>query len=677
VRPLGGAEGESTGIYTPIEPVEHARFDLPDPSHVGDHRSCRLLREAVRISSRAGAGPFRSFARIAIEPRPYQLVPLLMALRQPTVRLLIADDVGVGKTVEAALVARELLDRGEAKRLAVLCPPHLAEQWAEELQTKFHIDAELVLTSTAGRLERSCAIGQSLFEVYPYVVVSLDFIKAERRRAEFLRACPDLVIVDEAHACSYGFQGRGRHQRFDLVSGLAADESRHLILVTATPHTGNEEAFRSLLTFLDPRFAELPPDLSGRENEVLRRRLASHIVQRRRADLRRYLAEETSFPDADEAEDSYALTPAYKAFLQKVLAYVAETAEAPGLEGRQQRVRWWSALALLRCVASSPAAAAATLRSRAPGTEAETAADVDAIGARTVFDVGSDDQVEGVDVAPGADPEPDAGGEGASPEARRIREHLLRLAREAEGLAGRRDAKLGRAVELLRSLVDDSYAPIVFCRFIPTAEYVAEALRTALGNRAEVACVTGRLPSEEREARVEALKGAPRRVLVCTDCLSEGINLQDGFDAVFHYDLAWSPTRHEQRQGRVNRFGQRRPLVRAITYYGRDNGVDGIVLDALIRKHQRIRNRLGISVPVPLDSNAVFHAIVQGLVLRGREAADQQMLSFMTGPVQEATEQVDLEWERASERERRSRTLFAQETIRVDEVAQELEAARR
>ena len=129
LRPLGGSEEEVTGIYVPLELVEHARFELPDPARLGDFRSCRLLRDALRLGFRSSAGPFRSFAHLAIEPRPYQLVPLLMALKLDPIRILIADDVGIGKTVEAALIARELLDRGEVTRLAVLCPPQLAEQW--------------------------------------------------------------------------------------------------------------------------------------------------------------------------------------------------------------------------------------------------------------------------------------------------------------------------------------------------------------------------------------------------------------------------------------------------------------------------------------------------------------------------------------------------------------------
>src|SRR5262245_18547325 len=114
LRPLAGSEAEATGILTAIESVESATFDPPTTSHLGDHRSCSLLRDAVRLQVRAAAGPFRSFAKIAVEPRSYQLVPLLMALRLDPVRLLIADDVGIGKTVEAGLVAKELLERGEA-----------------------------------------------------------------------------------------------------------------------------------------------------------------------------------------------------------------------------------------------------------------------------------------------------------------------------------------------------------------------------------------------------------------------------------------------------------------------------------------------------------------------------------------------------------------------------------
>lgn len=670
LRPLGGTEDEVTGIYLPLERVEPAQFDLPDPSHPGDYRSSRLLRDAVRLGFRSSAGPFRSFARIAVEPRPYQLVPLLMALKLDPVRLLIADDVGIGKTIEAGLIARELLDRGEVERLAVLCPPQLAEQWQVELHDKFHIDAELVLPGTATRLERNCRVGQSLFDLYPFVIVSTDFIKSERRRAEFLRTCPELVIVDEAHTCAYGGDGRGgRHQRHQLVSGLAANQNRHLILVTATPHSGNEAAFRSLLSLLNPDFAELPDDLTGKENEHHRRKLATQFVQRKRGDIRRYMETNTSFPtrDGGDVEETYKLSDEYKRLFERVLKYAREIVTDPA-DGNQhrQRVQWWSALALLRSLASSPAAAAATLRTRAASADTKTVAEADEIGRRGVFDIVDDESAEGIDLPPGADYE-----EG---EEQGNRRRLLQMAREAETLRGEKDAKLQKAIALVKGLIKDGYQPIVFCRFIPTAEYVAEALRKALPKGVEVAAVTGLLPPEEREARVIELGQAAQRVLVATDCLSEGVNLQDHFNAVLHYDLSWNPTRHEQREGRVDRYGQPSPTIRAITYYGVDNQIDGIVLDVLIRKHRAIRNSLGISVPVPIDTDQVVEAIFEGLLLREKATDAQQLLPGLEEYLRPQKEDLNRRWEASAEREKRSRTMFAQETIKVEEVARELRA---
>ena len=132
-----------------------------------------------------------------------------MALRLDPVRLLIADDVGIGKTIEACLVARELLDRGEIQRMAVLCPPHLAEQWQSELKDKFHIDTELVLASTARRLERNCGVNQSIFDIYPHVIVSMDYIKSDRRRDEFRRRA--LLVRADAPADLTLLRARRRH----------------------------------------------------------------------------------------------------------------------------------------------------------------------------------------------------------------------------------------------------------------------------------------------------------------------------------------------------------------------------------------------------------------------------------------------------------------------------------
>src|SRR5712691_2805196 len=306
-RPVGGLDEEVTGILPAVEPVASATFRLPTAADLGDFAAGQLMLDPVR--------------------------------------LLIADDVGIGKTIEAGVVARELLDRGEIRRLAVLCPPHLAEQWQRELVEKFHLEAELVLSSTIQRLERDLPLGVSVFDRHRCTIVSTDFIKSARHAEDFVLKCPHFVIVDEAHGCTLaGGVGRGRQQRFDLLRRIAEDPSRHLLLVTATPHSGNEEAFRSLLSLSDSDFANLPTDLERAEREGVRRKLARHLVQRRRADIRHYLETDTAFPARQDKEATYTFSQEYRALFDDILAFARDYVSVEDGGQRRRRVRYWSAL---------------------------------------------------------------------------------------------------------------------------------------------------------------------------------------------------------------------------------------------------------------------------------------------------------------------------------------------
>jgi hypothetical protein len=670
LRPLGGKDDEITGVYLPLETVEPANFDWPDPKQAGDYHSARLLRDAVRLGFRSSAGPFRSFGRLGLEPRPYQLVPLIMALKLDPVRILIADDVGIGKTIEAGLIARELLDRGEIERMTVLCPPHLAEQWQAELSEKFHIEAELVLPSTAARLEPR-QLDKTIFDIHPFTIVSLDFIKQERRRAQFLNTCPELVIIDEVHTCADGAE-HGNQQRYKLISALAGKPSRHMIMVTASPHSGNEDAFRSIIQLLNPEFKDLPEDLSGSQSRPAIQKLAEHFIQRKRVDIIRYLGENTQFPTREESEITYHLSPEYKRLFDKVLEYARETVKTKTGSVLKDRIQWWSILALLRSMASSPVAASSTLRNRAATLDADSPEAVDEIGKKSVLDLIGEDTAEGQDVLPGAD----YGEEDEASKSNHRR--LLEFAREADTLIGAKDKKLQVIIEQVKVMLAEGFTPIIFCRFIPTAEYIAEELRASLKKDIEVAAITGLLPPAERIARIEALAEHPNRVLVATDCLSEGINLQEYFDAVIHYDLSWNPTRHEQREGRVDRFGQKAPKVRVATLYGTDNQIDGVVLEVLIKKHKRIRSDLGISIPVPGNSEQVIEALLEGLLLRGYQAknSDANLLPGMEEYFSKEMKQINKEWELSADREKQSRSIFAQVSIKPDEVQAELNASR-
>ena len=170
LRPPGGGDREKIAVSLPLarlledERPASADFQKPAPGQARDLASANLFFDAARLLLRDGAAPFLSFGRLSIRPRPYQIVPLILALRQDPVRLLIADDVGTGKTIEAGLILRELLDRRIIRRFAVLCPPWLCEQWRSELSSKFHLDAVVIRSGTVGTLERQTPPDQSIFE---------------------------------------------------------------------------------------------------------------------------------------------------------------------------------------------------------------------------------------------------------------------------------------------------------------------------------------------------------------------------------------------------------------------------------------------------------------------------------------------------------------------------------
>lgn len=660
LRPLGAAEDDATLIYLPIEPEPPvpASFPWPTTAQASNQAAGQLLRDALQLKLRSGAGPFRSFGNIAVEPRAYQLVPLLMAMKQDVVRLLIADDVGIGKTIEGALIVRELLDRGEVTRIAVLCPPHLCEQWQRELKDRFHIHAVVVRDTTAGRLERGLPANQSIFDAYPFTVVSLDYIKSDRRRDEFQRACPECVIVDEAHTCTYS--GQGRQQRYSLLKGLSENPDRHMILLTATPHSGDDVAFYNLLGLLHPEFTALM-DIAQDARQPLREKLARHFVQRRRPDIEEWQDRQV-FPERLSTEITYQLTGAWGRLFDEVLTYARTLVErAEGLGAHKQRMSWWAALALLRCISSSPAAAVNALRTRLDagalgGQEATsmTIDEADALGQERVLD-GLDDNLTTQDIEPAARTEDS--------------DLLIELIEKAEKLSGpAQDPKLRKLMDHLKELVDAGFNPVVFCRYIATAHYVADALRKEFKS-CDVKAVTGETAPSEREEQVGAMADSDRRILVATDCLSEGINLQNLFTSVVHYDLSWNPTRHEQREGRVDRFGQKAREVRSTMLYGHDNPVDGAVLQVILRKAESIRRELGVLVPMPDDQGKLTQALVGAVLLRKgttTTSSPQRLLDFGQ-PEQE----IETAWQSAREKAAKNRTLFAQRRLKPEDVLPE------
>lgn len=648
LRPLSGAEEDGAVVHAGIEPdIEPAQFPKPEPKPEAGQETALLLRDALLMSLRRGAGPFRSFGNIALEPRAYQLVPLLMALHLDPIRLLIADDVGIGKTVEAGLIARELYDRGEIRHFAVLCPPHLVDQWTQELDNRFHFKATPVTASSAARLERGLPVNESIFGQHPFTVVSLDYIKSDRRRLDFVRACPEMVIVDEAHTCT--ITGRGRHQRYELLKLLVEDGNRHMVLLTATPHSGDESAFYHLLGLLNQDF-ELLKELTGDKRETLRQRLASHFVQRRRPDIDEWM-DTKIFARRETTELTYRLTGEWEDLFDAVLDYCASVTTSVTGDERRQRLTFWGTLALMRCVSSSPAAAAQALRTR---LKSDVNLEEEQELQEQVFDGGADD-MPGDDLEPGVDTGDPV---------------LMGLVAQAERLSGTGgDPKLALLFEHLKTLLEEDFSPVVFCRYVATAHYVRDHLASYLEDT-EVQVVTGEFSPAARSGRIEAMDTSRPCVLVATDCLSEGINLQDYFDAIVHYDLSWNPTRHEQREGRVDRFGQGSEVVRATLLYGENNPVDGAVLQVILRKAENIRAELGVPVPMPDDDHRLTQALMQAVLLRGGGDRRQRNLELDFSKTDEAAS-LDVVWTDLAEKAKKNRTVFAQRRMKPGEVLPE------
>jgi superfamily II DNA or RNA helicase len=667
VKPLGGSEEEITGIYKPLAsstdfPVSYD-FVKPADMDLGDFASARLLYNAARVAFRSAAGPFRCLGKLSFRPRSYQMVPLIMALKQETVRLLIADDVGVGKTIEALLIAKELYERREIKRFAIVCLPHLCDQWQDELKNKFGIDTVIIRSGTATGLERKIRTNENIFKAYPFQIISIDYIKSGSKRQIFIDHCPEMIIVDEAHSCAKPSGANDSQQlRYHLINDISSKGNQHLLLLTATPHSGKQEEFQSLLGLLDKDFERIDIVTSS---EAERKRIARHFVQRRRADIVKWLDEETFFPERISVDIGYKVGNEYGELFNDILAYARESVAANIESERKQRYSYWDALALLRGVMSSPSSGCLMLENKAHKKAGEDSSDDnESVNEdKSVLDNGhaQDDNLPAS--WSGKSKHTDEAG------SRKLLGYAKRM-KELHGIT--KDIKAREAISAIQRFLDKGLNPIVYCRFIYTADYLGELFKENLKGskykKLHIEVVTSTLDDELRRDKIDKMLLSERRLLIATDCLSEGINLQEGFNAVLHYDLPWNPNRLEQREGRVDRFGQQSKTIEVVRLHGSNNPVDGVVLDVLYKKADEIRKSIGITVPIPEDSPSVMNAIMQAVFIRNigiQQAAATQLSLF-------ETDEYNAEIKVLVERERVSRTIFAQNAIKANEIEEDL-----
>lgn len=673
LKPLGGSEDEITGIYLPLnnpdDRIESTDFSKPTVDQLGNYSTAKLLYNAARLSFRNGAGPFRSMAKLSFRPRSYQMVPMIMALKQDIIRLIIADDVGVGKTLESLLIAKELLERREIKRFAVVCPPHLCDQWQREIKDKFDLDAVIIRSNSQARLDREIQGDVSVFQYFPYQVISIDYIKSDTRRNVFIKECPELCIVDEAHTCAKpSGANRSAQLRYSLIYDLSQKDKQHLVLLTATPHSGKPEEFQSLLGLLKPKFETITLGVAKQEE---RKEIADHFVQRKRADIIKWMDEETLFPERDSGEVGYKLSAEYALFYNELLDFARGLTVGSQKESKiKQRMRYWTALALMRGCMSSPRAGLEMLERRINNQNLELDEEADL----TENPVMDNNEAFDADNTPSQIMDK-TGWE--SEELKSIKK-LQKLLEQAQGI--KLDNKAKNALQLVVDWMGENFNTVIFCRYIATAKYLGQILGPELkkkfGKEIDVQVITSEDPDEVRKQRIDDMKPSARRVLIATDCLSEGINLQESFNAVLHYDLPWNPNRLEQREGRVDRFGQSSPTVKTYLLYGKDNPIDGVVLKVLIHKVKEIKRDLKISIPFPDDSQSIMDAVLQSVLLNPKKIQENLQLGLFDGSekIKEAELEITRKLDDAAKREKASRDLFAQHAIKAQDIDEDLKA---
>lgn len=663
IKPLGGSEEEITGVFLPLarekEKLSSATFPQPNINQIGSFETAKLLFNAARLSLRDAAGPFRAMAKLSFRPRAYQIVPLVMALKQDVTRLLIADDVGIGKTIEALIIIKELIERGEIKRFAVICPPHLCEQWQKELKDKLDIDAEIIRSSTAAKLDRMIADDRSVFYHIPYQVISIDYIKSDRRRNMFIQDCPEMVVVDEAHICALpsGAQSVNQQQRHSLINEIAKDENRHFVMLTATPHSGKDEEFLSLLGLLKPELRQLNFEEISTEN---RRKLANYFIQRKREHVKSWMDEETLFPERDSKEVGFTLSISSRMFYNELVNFAKVISENNKEDTEGVRlVRSWAAIALIKGAMSSPATAIKMLENKLDKIdleEEEELLDENAIK-DTLFeenDFGADfvrsDLLQKVDY---------------KEEEKALLENLIKSANDLMRNPDE-DTKLKHSIEIIKKWIKEGFQPIIFCHYIETANYVAEELKKALPKNVQIQGITSEMGDEQRKEEVENLGKSKKRVLVATDCLSEGINLQDYFDAVLHYDLPWNPNRIEQREGRVDRFGQSSSKTKAYMLYGENNPMDKFILEVLIRKVKEIQKSIGVTIPIGENNKSLMAELTQKILKE--ESEDEQLKLFENDQIK-----IKEDLEKARKKGIRLRDIFAHKSVDPEIIKKDLE----
>ncbi|HEY6331607.1 MAG TPA: DISARM system SNF2-like helicase DrmD, partial [Blastocatellia bacterium] len=630
------AIGEELRVIWELEPgaaiIE--KVALPEPTGFDPPARLDAFLDAVRWGAISSAdtrhiqAPFRS----GIEIEDYQLDPVVRAVQMPRVSLLIADDVGLGKTIEAGMTVLELIIRHRARSVLVVCPSALQVQWKEHMRDKFGLDFRIVDTDLMKALRRSRGIHVNPWKHFPRLITSIDFIKRERPLRLFRETLPaegesiyprryDVLIVDEAHNCAPS--GRGKYATDSLRTEAIRElvpHFEHKVFLTATPHNGYPESFSALLELLDnQRFMRASvPD---------KRQLGAVMVRRLKSEMKDDFGQplfgarvleplEVDYTDEEKA-------------IHRALRQYTKLREARTRDNNEKFASDFVLLTLKKRLFSSPAAFARTLeqheRSLRTATKRRAVKPTLSVLRR---------QVDRLDEEYAVDDEADEATFDAVDSASLLFQEptseelaLLKEMRSwADAATNRLDAKAEKLIEWLHRNIKPGGAwsnerVIIFTEYKATQNWLTTIFaREGFTGSERLMSLYGGMDTDTRERIKWAFQTDPEkspvRILLATDAASEGIDLQNHCKRLIHYEIPWNPNRLEQRNGRIDRHGQKSKQVLIYHFVGKgynrreEEGADTSVgeleadLEFLMRAVQKvdqIRTDLGKVGPVIAD----------------------------------------------------------------------------
>lgn len=584
--PITGGSDDKRTFLAEIEDIKEERFEPISAVLPGDLTSQRLLLRAYQFDLIHGSAPFLSLHRSSVIPYNYQMVPLVLALEKPNVRMLIGDDVGLGKTIEAGLIISELMQRGKLKRIVILTPANLKFQWKDALDYFFHIKATIIDSFSRKEFEKELPAGANPWQYFQIVIASVDYAKSPDIKQQIQEQHWDLLLVDEVHLCARphsAVKASKQQKRYELVADLGS-KINNVLFLTATPHNGYSDTFASILEILNPEIVKYH---NGGEVSFDKTNARFNVIQRNRHKLEAWYSKQgkkSPFPKREQKEVIITPNPhgKYMQLLDAIERYgdfILTSANEQGSK-RARNIASWVAFHFQKRVISSPYAVVVSLKNRIKSIQDNTETEQEnntEILQGYVYDMFSDDERISEEMA------------SIKLDFEALSQHeieeIQRLLNFAMSVSPRDDEKL---VTLKTKVLPELFAKdskvILFTKYKDTLDYLEKNLKL---NDTDVFVMHGDMSMNARTEIFQKFERSPKAILIATDVISEGLNLQRLASGIVHYELPWNPNRLEQRNGRIDRIGQPREFVNIRTLV-LDKSLDKEILDLLLEKQRTI-----------------------------------------------------------------------------------------